>query len=188
MFFLQFSCFFNNATDIGNLISSSSAFSKSSLHIWKFSVHLLWKPSLKEFEHYFASMWNDCNCVVVWTFFGIDFLWDWNENWPFPVLWPLLSFPSFFPSTHHYLTQYVGAQSLSCIQLFVTSSTVACQTPSSLGFPRQEWSGLPLPSPGDLPDSGIEAISPTLKAVSLPLSYLGRPEILCVCVCVCVYV
>ena len=41
----------------------------------------------------FVSVWDECNCVVVWTFFGIAFLWDWNENWPFPVLWPLLSFP-----------------------------------------------------------------------------------------------
>ena len=41
-----------------------------------------------------TSMWDECNCVVVWTFFGIAFLWDWNENWPFPVLWPLLSFPN----------------------------------------------------------------------------------------------
>ena len=38
-------------------------------------------------------MWHECNGVVVWAFFGIVFLWDWNENWPFPVLWPLLSFP-----------------------------------------------------------------------------------------------
>ena len=49
-------------------------------------------PSLENFEHYFASMWEECNCAVVWTFFCIAFLWDWNENWPFPVLWPLLSF------------------------------------------------------------------------------------------------
>ena len=49
---------------------------------------------LGEFEHYFTSVWDECNCAVVWTFFGISFLWDWNENWPFPVLWPLLSFPS----------------------------------------------------------------------------------------------
>ena len=41
-----------------------------------------------------ASLWDECNCVIVWTFFGIAFLWDWNENWPFPVLWPLLSFPN----------------------------------------------------------------------------------------------
>ena len=49
--FLEFSCFFYNPTDVGNLISGSSAFSKSSLYIWKFSVYLLLKPSLKDFEH-----------------------------------------------------------------------------------------------------------------------------------------
>ena len=153
--------------DVVNLISGSSAFSKSSLYIWKFSVHILLKPSLENFEHYFASIWNECNCMEVrtffesslvaqmvkrlpamqetqvrslgwedllekematlsstvawriprvedpgglqsmesqrvghdwatslsWTFFGIAFLRNWNENWPFPVLWPLLSFP-----------------------------------------------------------------------------------------------
>ena len=46
------------------------------------------------FQHYFTSVWDECNCVVIWAFFGIAFLWDWNENWPFPVLWPLLSFPN----------------------------------------------------------------------------------------------
>ena len=92
--FLEFSCFFYDPTDVGNLISGSSAFSKSSLNIWKFSVHTLLKPSLKNFEHYFASIWKECNCVVVRASFGIAFLWDWNENWPFPVLWPLLSFPN----------------------------------------------------------------------------------------------
>ena len=40
------------------------------------------------------SMWDECNCAVVWAFFGIAFLWDWNENWLFPVLWPLLRFPN----------------------------------------------------------------------------------------------
>ena len=90
--FLELSCFFDDPADIGNLISGSSAFSKSNLNIWKLTVHILLTPSLKDFEHYFASMWNECNCVVVCTFFGIAFLWDWNENWPFPVLWPLLSF------------------------------------------------------------------------------------------------
>ena len=67
-------------------------FSKTNLNIWKFMVHVLLKPGLKNFEHYFTSVWDECNCAVVWTFFGIAFLWDWNENWPFPVLWPLLSF------------------------------------------------------------------------------------------------
>ena len=55
-------------------------------------------------------MWNKCNCMVVWTFFGIAFLWDWNENWPFPVLWPLLSFPNLLAcwalSQHHLLGKW----------------------------------------------------------------------------------
>ena len=80
---------------VGDSISGSSAFSKSSLNIWKFMVHILLKPGLENFKHYFASMWDECNCaVVVWALFGIAFFWDWNENWPFPVLWPLLSFPN----------------------------------------------------------------------------------------------
>ena len=91
--FLEFPCFFYDPVDVGSLISGSSAPSKSSLYIWKFLVHILLKPSLKDFEHHLASMWNACNGAIVWTFFGIAFLWDWNENWPFPVLWLLLSFP-----------------------------------------------------------------------------------------------
>ena len=54
--FLEFSCFLYDATDVGNLISSSSAFSKSSLNIWKFTVNVLLKPGLENFEHYFASV------------------------------------------------------------------------------------------------------------------------------------
>ena len=92
--FLEFPCFFYDLMNVGNLMSVFPAFSKSGLYIWKFLVHVLLKPSLDDFEHYFTSMWNEYNCVVVWTFFGIAFLWDWNENWPFLVLWPLLSFPN----------------------------------------------------------------------------------------------
>ena len=92
--FLKLSCFFYDPVDVGNFISDSSSFSKSSLNIWKFMVHVLLKCGLENFESYFASVWDKCNCAVVWTFFGITFLWDWNENWPFPVLWPLLSFPN----------------------------------------------------------------------------------------------
>ena len=54
--FLELSCFFDDTTDVGNLISGSSAFSKSSLNTWKFMVHVLLKPGLENFEHYFASM------------------------------------------------------------------------------------------------------------------------------------
>ena len=168
MFFLEL-CFFDDPVDVGNLVSGSSAFSKSSLNIWKFTVHVLLKPALENFENYFTSMWDECNCAVVWAFFrdfpggsavknvpamqeiwvwslgwedplekemaihsstiawkipwteepgrlqstgsqrvgrdwmtslslwaffGIAFLWDCNENWTFPVLWPLLSFPN----------------------------------------------------------------------------------------------
>ena len=95
-FFFKFSLSFfpYDPTDVGNLISSSTAFSKSSFNIQKFMVHILLKPSLENFEHYFASEWDECNCLVVWTVFGIAFLGDWNENWLFPVLWPLLSFPN----------------------------------------------------------------------------------------------
>ena len=71
--FLEFSCFFDDPTDVGNLISGSSASSKSSLNIWKFTVHELLKPGLENFEHYFASVWDEGNCGVVWTFFGIAF-------------------------------------------------------------------------------------------------------------------
>ena len=84
--FLELSYFFDDPTNVGNLISGSSAFSKSSLIIWKFTAHVLLKPSLDNFEHYFASMWDECNCAIVWTFVGIAFLEDWNEYWPFPVL------------------------------------------------------------------------------------------------------
>ena len=54
--FLELSCFFDDSADVGNLLSGSSAFSKSSLNIWKFTVHILLKPGLENFEHYFASV------------------------------------------------------------------------------------------------------------------------------------
>ena len=54
--FLEFSCFFDDPADVGNLISGSSAFSKTSLNIWKFTVHILLKPGLENFEHYFTSL------------------------------------------------------------------------------------------------------------------------------------
>ena len=92
--FLKLSCFFHDPADVGNLISGSSAFSESSLNIGKFTVLVLLKPGLENFEYYFTNMWDESNCAVVWAFFGIAFLWDWNETWPLSVLWPLLSFPN----------------------------------------------------------------------------------------------
>ena len=69
-----FSHFLDDPTDVGNLISGSSWFSKSSLNIWKFTVHVLLKPGLENFEHYIASVLDECSCAVVWAFFGTAFL------------------------------------------------------------------------------------------------------------------
>ena len=79
-FFLEFSCFLYDPMDVVSLISGSSAFSKSNLYNWNFLVHILLKPSLKDFEHNLTSMGNECYCTVVRTFFGIVLIWDWNGN------------------------------------------------------------------------------------------------------------
>ena len=62
---LELSSFFQDPVDVGDLISGSSAFSKTSLNIWKFTVHVLLKSGLENFEHYFISMQDECNCEVV---------------------------------------------------------------------------------------------------------------------------
>ena len=94
--FLELSCFFYDPMGVGNLISSSSTFSKSSLNIWNSMVHVLLKPGLENFEHSFASMWNECNCVVVWTFwalpvFGVGIKTDLFQScghcWVFQICW-----------------------------------------------------------------------------------------------------
>ena len=93
--FLELSCIICDPTDVGNLTSGSFTFLKSNFCIWNFSVHKLLKPSLDNFEHYFANMWNECKCMIVWTFFDIAFLWDWNailfqscgHCWVFQICW-----------------------------------------------------------------------------------------------------
>ena len=89
--FLEFPCFVYDPENVGNLISGSSGFSKSSLYTWNFSVHVLLKQSLKDLEHYLASMWNEQNCMVVWTFFGIGMKTDLLEScghwWVFQICW-----------------------------------------------------------------------------------------------------
>ena len=93
---LEFSCLFDDPMDVGNSISSSFVFSKSRVNIWKFMVHILLKPGLEDFEHYFASLWDKCNCAVVWTFFGIafpgigmktDLFQYWDHCWVFQICW-----------------------------------------------------------------------------------------------------
>ena len=85
--FLESPCFLHDPMNIDNLISGSSAFSESSLYIWKFSVHVLLKPSLKDFEYNLASLWNECICMVV-----LNILWhcpslglEWKLTFSGPV-------------------------------------------------------------------------------------------------------
>ena len=94
--FLELPCFLHDAANVGHLISGSSASSKPSLYIWKFWVHVLLKPSLKDSEHNLASMWNECNYRVVWTFlvlpfFGTgmktDFFQSHGHCWNFQICW-----------------------------------------------------------------------------------------------------
>ena len=73
--FLKLSCFFHDPADVGNLISGSSAFSKTSLNIWKFTVHILLKPGLENFEHYFTSVWDECNCAILWHCLSLELEW-----------------------------------------------------------------------------------------------------------------
>ena len=122
--FLELSCFFYDPTDVGNLISGSSAFSKTSLNIWKFMVHVLFKPGLENFEHYFAIVWDECNCAVVWAFFGIAFPWDWNESWPFPVLWPLLSFPNLLAYWVQHLQHHLSGFGIAQLDSITSTSFV----------------------------------------------------------------
>ena len=123
--FLELSCFFHDPADVGNLVSGSSAFTKTSLNIWKFMVHVLLKPGLEIFEHYFTTMWDECNCAVDWAFFGIAFLWDWNENWPF--------------GGHYWVFQI-------CWQFSKFASKIECRTFTASSF--MIWNSLTgIPSP-----------------------------------------
>ena len=85
--FLELSCFFNDLMDVGNLTSGSSAFSKSSLNIWMFTVHVLLKSGLENFEHYLASVWDECDCAIVWAILWhcLSFGLEWKLTFSSPV-------------------------------------------------------------------------------------------------------
>ena len=107
--FLELFFFFFDSIDVGNLTSVSPACSKTSLNIWKFLIYILLKPGLKNLDHYFASVWDECNCVVLtehsslinwtknWTFFGIVFGIGMRTNlfqsrghcWVFQICWQI---------------------------------------------------------------------------------------------------
>ena len=95
--FLVFSCFLDDPTDFGNLISGSLPFSKSTLNIWKFSIHVLLKSSLKDFEHYLASMWNEHilhgSLNILWHCLSLELKWKMTFSssgkhcWVFQICW-----------------------------------------------------------------------------------------------------
>ena len=112
--------------DVGNLISGSFAFSKTSFNIWKFMGHVLLMPGLKNFEHYFASMWNECNCAAVWTFlalpsFGIGMKTDIFQFcgycWVFQIYWHI-DFSTLTASSFRILSCSIGIPSLP-LTLFI---------------------------------------------------------------------
>ena len=85
--FLELSCFFDDPEDVGNLMSGSSAFSKTSLNIRKFTVHILLKPGLENFEHYFTSMWDECKLCgslsILWHCLSLGL--EWKLTFSSPV-------------------------------------------------------------------------------------------------------
>ena len=85
--FLELSCSFDDPSNVGNLICGSSAFSKTSLNIWKFTDRVLLKPGLENFEHYFASVWDECNCAVVLSILWhcLSLGWEWKLTFSSPV-------------------------------------------------------------------------------------------------------
>ena len=82
--FLELSCFFCDPTEVGNLISGSSAFSKTSLNIWKFTIHVLLKPGVENFEHSFASAWDECSSLsILWHCLSLGL--EWKLTFSSPV-------------------------------------------------------------------------------------------------------
>ena len=165
--------------DVGNLISVSSAFSKSSLNIWKFMVHILLKPGMENFEHYFANVWDECNCVVVWTFFGIAFLWDWNENWKYLEGWTLVNI--WKESASYFTWVFEGIPFLALEELNL-HSLAGCQLRATelLGTrplrPSVVWSQttqIRVPH-GVSPITGVGADTPVLSAMCLHSLCLTR--------------
>ena len=137
-----------------------------------------------------------CRCLLQGIFLtqGLNLRLLWLLHWQVDFFYFI-----FLPLSHLGSPSKVKVKSLSHVQLFVTLWTVAYQDPPSTGFSRQEyWSGLPLPSPGDLPDPGIEPWSPALQADALPSEPAGKQRAVtngnfwyivaavpCLCVCVC---
>ena len=134
----------------------SFSFSETSLDNCKFMVV---EACLENFEHYFTSIWDQCHCAVVWAFFGIAFLWDWNENWPFLVLWPLLSF-----------CWHVECSTFTASSFRIWNSSTGISPPPLALFLRPTW----LCIPGCL----------DLGEWSHHHDYLGHEDLFCTVLCI----
>ena len=156
--------------DVGNLISGFSAFSKSSLNIWKFTVNILLKPGLESFEHYFASVCDKCSCAVVWAF---------SKEYNQMVISTWRDVPHRQVISRMQFSLLFGCHVFSHVQLFVTPWTVACQAPLFMGFSGKNTGvGCHFLFQGIFPTQGS---NPSLLCLlhwqmdSLPLHHLGSP-------------
>ena len=154
--FLELSCFFHDPADVGNLISVSSAFSQTSLNIRKFTVHILLKRGLENFEHYFTSMGDECNCAVVWTFFDMpfcgtgmktDLFQSCGHCWIFQICWHI-EYNSFTASSFRIWNSSTVIPSPSLV-LFVVMLPVAHLTSHSR-MSGSRWMSIPLWLSGSL--------------------------------------
>ena len=127
--FLEFSSFFYYATHVGSLISGSCTFSESRLNISKFSVHVLLKPLLENFEHYFTCVWDEYNCTVVWIFFGIgmetDLFRSCDHCWVFQFCWHI-ECSTFTASSLRIWNSSTGIPSLPLVFFIVRSVHLKC--------------------------------------------------------------
>ena len=92
--FLKFLCFLYDPANPGKMTSDYSSFSKPSLDIWKFLVPIMLKSSMQDFKHDLTSMEDEYNCPMVSTFFSTTLHGNWDEDWPIPILWPLMGLPN----------------------------------------------------------------------------------------------
>ena len=121
----------------------------------------------------FTSVWDECNCVVVWVFFGIAFLWNWNENWPFPALWPLLSFPNLLAFWVHYFHSIIGWTYWLISTDKNTGEVMACylkisykKTVASVSSVLSHSQLLTLEEPAAMPWAALVGRSPWQKCMS----------------------
>ena len=129
---------------VGNLTAGSSAFSKTSMNNWKFSVHVLLKTGLEYFEHYFTSVWDECKCQVVRAFVGIVFLWigmktdlfqSCSHCWVFQICWHI-DCSSFIASTFRIWNSSTGISSPPLVLFIVMFSKAQLTSHSRMSGSR----------------------------------------------------